>query len=316
MNAFYQFFLCFIFNCFFFIGRNASQIAFIGIGQMGARMANNLISKGETLRIYDSLPENSQQVKGAKVCNSIEEAVKGASIIITMLPNGDIVKDVVTGSILKHADKGSFLIDSSTIQPLVAQELSKIAKDNGTNFLDAPVSGGVTGAQAGTLTFMVGGDQSFLDKVKPTLLKMGANVLHCGNSGAGQIAKLCNNLILAITMIGTCEGMNLGIKMGLDPKVLNSIINVSTGRSWSSQTYNPVPGLIDNIPPSNNYNGGFVVKLVAKDLGLAETVALNCDVPVPLTAAAHQMYRMLNANGYGNKDFAYVYQFLKGVDKA
>ncbi|CAH1365046.1 unnamed protein product [Tenebrio molitor] len=281
---------------------------------MGARMATNLIKKGEVLRIYDVLPSNSKAVEGAQICNTPDEAVKDASVIITMLPNGDIVKDAVIGEkgILKSAPKGSLLVDCSTIQPQVAQELSKISKDNGINFLDAPVSGGVTGAQAGTLTFMVGGDRQVLSSVEPVLLKMGANVHHCGKPGAGQIAKLCNNLILAITMIGTAEGMNLGIKMGLDPKVLASIINVSTGRSWSSSTYNPVPGIIENVPPSNEYKGGFAVNLVAKDLGLAEGVALSCNAPVPLGAAAHQLYRTLIANGYGNKDFASIYQLLKG----
>ena len=282
---------------------------------MGARMATNLIKKGETLRIYDVLPENSQTVQGAQICNSPEEAVKDANVIITMLPNGDIVKQAILGEkgILKSATKGSLLIDCSTIQPQVAQELSKTVKENGYNFLDAPVSGGVTGAQAGTLTFMVGGDKQVLKTVEPVLLKMGANIHHCGNPGAGQIAKLCNNLILAITMIGTAEGMNLGIKMGLDPNILASIINVSTGKSWSSSTYNPVPGLIPNIPPSDDYKGGFAVKLIAKDLGLAESVAVSCDAPVPLTAASHQLYRALISNGYGNKDFAAIYQFLKGT---
>jgi 3-hydroxyisobutyrate dehydrogenase len=294
--------------------RNSSHLAFIGVGNMGARMATNLIKKGEVLRIYDVLPSNSKAVEGAQICNTPDEAVKDASVIITMLPNGDIVKDAVIGEkgILKSAPKGSLLVDCSTIQPQVAQELSKISKDNGINFLDAPVSGGVTGAQAGTLTFMVGGDRQVLSSVEPVLLKMGANVHHCGKPGAGQIAKLCNNLILAITMIGTAEGMNLGIKMGLDPKVLASIINVSTGRSWSSSTYNPVPGIIENVPPSNEYKGGFAVNLVAKDLGLAEGVALSCNAPVPLGAAAHQLYRTLIANGYGNKDFASIYQLLKG----
>ncbi|EFA06587.2 3-hydroxyisobutyrate dehydrogenase, mitochondrial [Tribolium castaneum] len=294
--------------------RNAGTLAFIGIGNMGSRMANNLVKKGETVRVFDLTPANAKSVPGAQVCNNQEEAVKDASVIITMLPNGDIVKDTVLGTngILKHASKGSLLIDCSTIQPQVAQEVSKATYSAGFKFLDAPVSGGVTGAEAGTLTFMVGGDKQVLNSADPILMKMGANVLHCGDSGAGQIAKLCNNLILAITMIGTCEGMNLGIKMGLDPKTLASIINVSTGRSWSSQTYNPVPGLIEKIPPSNDYKGGFAVNLVAKDLGLAEGVALLCNAPVPLTAAAHQIYRALSCNGYGNKDFASVYQFLKG----
>lgn len=306
-----RFIICFT---FFYLERNASQLAFIGIGNMGARMVTNLIQKGESVRVFDVTLSNAKSVQGAQVCSSPEEAVKDASVIITMLPNGDIVKDAVLGpkGIIKAATKGSLIIDSSTIQPQAAQDLHKGTTAAGFKFLDAPVSGGVTGAAAGTLTFMVGGDKQTLGTAEPILSKMGANILHCGGPGAGQIAKLCNNLILAITMIGTAEGMNLGIKMGLDPKTLASIINVSTGRSWSSQTYNPVPGLIEKIPPSDDYKGGFAVNLVAKDLGLAEGVALSCNAPVPLTAAAHQIYRALSCNGYGNKDFASVYQFLKG----
>lgn len=278
---------------------------------MGARMVRNLVAKGQTVRVYDIAPT---KLEGVQTCSTPEEAVKDAAIIITMLPNGHVVKDTVLGErgILKGASKNALLVDSSTIEPKHAQELSQIASENKLRFIDAPVSGGIVGAAAGTLTFMVGGAESDVREAEPVLLHMGAKVFHCGQSGAGQIAKICNNLILGSTMIATAEGFNLGIKLGLDPKVLNSIVNISTGRSWSSDTYNPVPGIMKDVPSSNNYEGGFLVKLIAKDLGLAENAALSCGAPVPLTAITHQLYRSLMVNGYGDKDFAYIYQFLKG----
>ncbi|CAH2010803.1 unnamed protein product [Acanthoscelides obtectus] len=294
--------------------RNASNVAFIGVGQMGARMVKNLISKGEKVKVFDSVPQAASSVQGVTICNSPEEAAKDAAFVFTMLPNGHIVKDTLLGEkgIMKGIKKNALFIDSSTIEPQQSQELGKIAKENGFRFLDAPVSGGVTGAEAGTLTFMVGGEDGDAEEVKPILLKMGKNVFKCGGTGTGQIAKLCNNLILAITMIGTCESLNMGVKLGMDPKLLTNIINVSTGRSWSSDTYNPVPGVMPNVPSSNHYKGGFGVPLIAKDLALAESAALSVGAPLPLGAISHQLYRTLIANGFSDKDFAVVYEFLKG----
>ncbi|KAK5649070.1 hypothetical protein RI129_003962 [Pyrocoelia pectoralis] len=189
------------------------------------------------------------------------------------------------------------LIGRSTINPITAQELHKIAEGAGIQFLDAPVSGGVTGASAATLTFMIGGSQEIAKKVEPYLLQMGGRIMHCGGPGAGQIAKLC---------------MNLGAKMGLDVKTLAQVVNTSTGRCWSSDTYNPVPGIMENVPSADNYNGGFQVQLIAKDMALASNVAVSCGAPIPLGSAAHQMYRTLAAYGNGNKDFGVVYKFLQG----
>lgn len=295
--------------------RNMSgTVAFIGIGNMGARMSKNLIKKGTKLRVYDVLPSAAQSVQGAVVCKSPAEAASEASIVITMLPDGSVVRDAVSGDngILKGIKKGSLYVDCSTVEPKLAQELSQIAKENDIRFLDAPVSGGVTGAEAATLTFMVGGPKKDVDYVEPVLLRAGARLFHCGDYGAGQAAKLCNNLLLASSMIATAEAMNLGIKLGLDPKVLNSIVNTSTGRCWSSETYNPVPGLNQNVPSSVDYEGGFFVKLVAKDLNLAENAAIGCDAPLPLTAASHQIFRTMMAHGYATKDFSSVYKYFKG----
>ncbi|CAH1169926.1 unnamed protein product [Phaedon cochleariae] len=294
--------------------RNASNVSFIGLGQMGTRMANNLVKKGQQIKVFDIVPEALSSVSGAQQCSSAEEAARDADIVVTMLPTGDIVKETLLAEkgILKGMPKKALLIDCSTIEPKMAQELSRLSTDSGVRFIDAPVSGGVTGAEAATLTFMVGGADADLAEARPVLEKMGARIFKCGDIGAGQIAKLCNNLILGITMIGTCEAMNLGVKLGLDPKLLTDIVNVSTGRSWSSDTYNPVPGILPNVPSSNGYAGGFSVPLIAKDLGLAEAAALSCGTPLMLGAMAHQLYRALILNGYGDKDFSVVYEFLKG----
>ncbi|CAG9766444.1 unnamed protein product [Ceutorhynchus assimilis] len=291
--------------------RSNSNVAFIGLGQMGARMVENLIKNGQKPRVYDIIPAAASTIQGATPCSSPEEAVDGADIIITMLPNGQIVKDTVS-RILKAVPKNAILCDSSTTGPQVARELSKVAKDSNIRFLDTPVSGGVVGAQAGTLCFMVGGSQKDCQEAEPVLLKMGKKVLYCGESGAGQITKLCNNLILGVTMIGTCEAMNLGVKLGLDPKLLTDVVNVSTGRSWSSDTYNPVPGVMENVPASKNYEGGFSVELIAKDLGLASDAALSINAPIPLAAMSHQLFRTLMTYHLGKKDFGVVYKFLEG----
>lgn len=293
--------------------RANSNIAFIGVGQMGYRMVNNLIKNGKKPRIYDVLPA-ATNIKGAIPCSSAEEAVDGADIVVTMLPTGKIVKEMVTGEkgLLKKLPKNTLLVDSSTIGPEAAREVFEAANASGVRFLDAPVSGGVVGAEAGTLCFMVGGNKKDCDEVEPVLLNMGKKVLFCGGSGAGQITKLCNNLILGITMIGTCEAMNLGVKLGLDPKVLTDVVNVSTGRSWSSDTYNPVPGIMENVPAANNYEGGFSVELIAKDLGLAGDAALGISAPIPLTSMTHQLFRTLITYGLGKKDFAVIYKFLQG----
>jgi len=283
--------------------RQNSNIAFIGLGQMGARMVNNLTKNGKKPRVYDIAPSAVKSIQGAIPCSSPEEAVEGSNIIITMLPNGQIVKDTVIGEkgILKKITKNSILLDCSTTGPQVAQELFKAAQESNVRFLDAPVSGGVVGAEAGTLCFMVGGNKKDCDEVEPVLLNMGKKVTHCGDPGAGQITKLCNNLILGITMIGTAEAMNLGVKLGLDPKVLTDVINVSTGRSWSSDTYNPVPGVMENVPSANNYEGGFSVELIAKDLGLAGDAALSISAPIHLTSMTHQLFRTLITYGLGKK---------------
>ncbi|CAH0550035.1 unnamed protein product [Brassicogethes aeneus] len=294
--------------------RNASKISFIGLGQMGSKMARNLIKKGNTVKVFDVIPEARNSIEGAQPCDSLQQVVEGCDVIITMLPNGRIVKEITLGQrgVLEHLEKGAVLVDCSTIEHQCAVDVNEAVLKRGGKFLDAPVSGGITGAEAGTLTFMVGGDETTVKTVEPTLLQMGQKVYHCGQTGSGQIAKMCNNLILGVTMIGTCEAMNLARKLGLDQKKLTEIVNASTGKSWSSEIYNPVPGILPNVPSSNGYKGGFAVPLMAKDLGIADSAALACGAAVPLTAAALQIYRMMQNHGFEQKDFSSVYEFLKG----
>ncbi|KAM7303875.1 3-hydroxyisobutyrate dehydrogenase, mitochondrial [Ixodes scapularis] len=299
-------------------GRSVSQvpIGFIGLGNMGQNMAKNLIAKGHRLVVYDIFPEATEELAkhGAVPVGSPAEMADQCDRIITMLPSSPHVREVYTGDkgIISKVQTGSLLIDSSTIDPLVSQEMAKLVEAKGATFIDAPVSGGVNAAKAGTLTFMVGGKEAEAQAAKEILLCMGKNVIHCGGVGCGQAAKICNNMMLAISMIGNAETMNLGIRLGLDPNVLNGVLNVSSGKTWPSEVYSPVPGVMENVPSSNQYEGGFGAALMTKDLGLAQTAATQTSSPTPLGSLAHQIYRVLLSNGLGKKDFSVVYQLLQG----
>ncbi|KAB0803269.1 hypothetical protein PPYR_00239 [Photinus pyralis] len=298
----------------FYSQRNKSDVGFIGVGNMGQRMATNLIKKGRRVKVYDVSKAAMESVTGALPCESPQEAAADVDFVITMLPDGDVVKQVLTAEngVLKGISKRALLVDSSTINPLTARELHKTAEDAGIKFLDAPVAGGTAGASAGTLTFMVGGNQDAVKAAQAILLQMGGNVMHCGGPGAGQISKLCNNMIVAVSMIGVAEAMNLGAKMGLDVNTLVQVVNTSTGRCWISEKYNPVPGVMKNVPSANDYNGGFRSQLMAKDLALASSIAISCGAPILLGSAAHEIYRTMAAYGYGNKDYSSIYKFLQG----
>jgi 3-hydroxyisobutyrate dehydrogenase len=223
------------------------------------------------------------------------------------------VKAVYTGDdgVLAGVARGIPLVDSSTIDPHAAREVAALAAKQGNPAADAPVSGGTGGAVAGTLTFMVGASPELFDRVKPVLAAMGTNIVHCGDSGTGQVAKICNNLLLAISMIGVAEVMNLGASLGIDPKVLAGIINTSSGRCWSSDTYNPYPGVMDNVPAARNYTGGFGVDLMLKDLGLAGDAAKLAKQPIALGGAARELYQIFSAQGAGSKDFSAIIQLLQ-----
>ncbi|KAI5741443.1 hypothetical protein M8J76_013642 [Diaphorina citri] len=292
-----------------------SQIGFIGLGNMGSHMARNLLKNGHDVIVYDKNTDASQTLakEGANMALSLSTLASGAEFIISMLPASQDVLDAYDGSdgILKHAKPGVIVIDSSTVDPQVPQTLSNLAREKQITFLDAPVSGGTKAAQEATLTFMVGGDKSSLEKAEPILKCMGRNIVHCGDSGNGQVAKLCNNMLLGVTMMGVAEAMNLGVKLGMNAKLLSDVINTSSGRCWSSEVYNPVPGVLSNVPASNNYNGGFKISLLAKDMKLAENLANRCTAQTDLSKLATSIYKRLMDKGCQDKDFSYIYEFLK-----
>jgi len=280
-------------------------------------MAANLAKAGIPLVVNDVSEEAvnklKQSHKDVRVAKTPKELASLVDQIITMLPSSPHVQEVYLSEngILSAVKEGSILIDASTIDPVVAREVSSKAASRKAMMVDAPVSGGVLGAEKGTLTFMVGGDQQSFEKAKVLLQFMGKNIVHCGGSGNGQVVKVCNNLALAIEMIAISEAMNLGVNLGMDPKVLAGIFNTSTSRCWSSDTYNPVPGVMENVPSSRGYTGGFGVDLMAKDLGLAISAASKLKVPLPLGGQAQQLYNLISAHGGGGKDFSSVYEFLQ-----
>lgn len=286
-------------------------IGFIGLGNMGAPMALNLLKAGHALTVFDLVPEALQRLgaAGAKtVASPAELARSGVGLIITMLPAAKHVKAVYLGDdgLLAHVPKGVRLIDSSTIDPLTAREVAAAAARQGNPMLDAPVSGGTGGAAAGTLTFMVGGSAEDFDHAQPLLAAMGKNIVHCGASGNGQVAKVANNMLLGISMIGVAEAMSLGVALGMDAKVLAGVINTSSGRCWSSDTYNPFPGVLETAPAARGYSGGFGSELMLKDLGLATEAAKQARQPAYLAALAQQLYQGFSADGHGDLDFSAI----------
>jgi 3-hydroxyisobutyrate dehydrogenase len=292
---------------------DGKHIGFIGLGNMGGPMASNLMKKGHKLHVYDVSPQavNALKSNGAKAYTNTRELAKNSEFVITMLPNGDIVTDCFKEMVDGSAPKDTIFIDSSTIGPTVAQSVQKLVSERGYHFVDAPVSGGVPGAVNATLTFMVGSTGDEFEKIKDVLQGMGGKITHCGGYGMGQAAKLCNNMMLGISMIGLAECMNLAMRLGLDAKTFADIVNSSTGRCWSSEVYSPVPDLTPNSPSNKNYDGGFSTGLITKDLGLASNVAVTSNTPIPMGSLAHQIYRTLCAKGLANKDFSVVYDFMK-----
>jgi len=303
-------------------------IGVIGLGNMGGHMAHNLMKKGHDVVIYDIFEPNVEtQVKngaalGRKVtvAKSPQEVAVNADVVVTMLPKSQHVYETYTApngimSAFKlRKDQGKsklLLIDSSTIAPLVAKQITELVGAE-ADVVDAPVSGGVMGAENGTLTFMVGGEQNQFDAAKPVLEKMGKNIVLCGKSGSGQAAKVCNNLILGISMNAIAEGYNLGVKLGMDPKVLAGIINTSSGRCWASEISNPVPGVIATAPASRDYAGGFGVDLMLKDMHLALETAESVGAKLELGKMAADNYQAISNGGNGKKDFGFVYQHIAG----
>lgn len=294
------------------------KIGFIGLGNMGEPMANNLLKAGHTLVVYDRVSEAVDRVvtagSGQALAVGSVAAVAGAGVdlLITMLPGPDQVRSVYLDDdgILANLPASTLLVDASTIDPQTSRSVEEKARQAGHAMLDAPVSGGTGGAQAGTLTFMVGGEAAAFDQVREVLAAMGKNIVHCGGPGTGQVAKVANNMLLAISMIGAAEAMSLGVSLGMDPKVLAGIINTSSGRCWSSDTYNPYPGVLENAPASRGYSGGFGAALMLKDLGLATTAARSIGQTVPMGGLAEQLYRAFVNQGNGQLDFSAIIRLL------
>lgn len=287
-----------------------TTIAFIGLGHMGLPMARNLLNAGHSLSVFDLVASAVDELaaQGARAASSAADAVSSAEVVISMLPASRHVEGLYLGDagLLSVIAPGSLVLECSTIAPEAARKVHQAAAARGIALLDAPVSGGTTGAAAGTLTFMVGGAAATLERARPILAGMGKSILHAGPEGAGQVAKVCNNQLLAVHMIGTAEAMALGVANGLEPATLAEIMRQSSGGNWSLEKYNPWPGVMPNAPASHGYSGGFMAELMAKDLGLAQEAAQATASSTPMGALALQLYRMLLKQGQGKLDFSAV----------
>ncbi|MFQ3210478.1 MAG: 3-hydroxyisobutyrate dehydrogenase [Colwellia sp.] len=294
-----------------------ANIAFIGLGNMGGPMAINLVKAGHKVCVFDLSEQAVTHVveQGATTQAQASDCVKGAEFVISMLPAGQHVEAVYLSKngLINHIDKGALVIDSSTIDSPTSVSVGAALLSQGINFIDAPVSGGVGGAVAGTLSFMVGGSDADFNQAKPILDNMGKNVFHAGDHGAGQVAKACNNMLLSVLMLATSEALQLGISNGLDASVLSNIMSNSSGSNWTLDVYNPCPGVMENVPSSNDYQGGFMVDLMAKDLGLAMDTAVKSHSSTPMGALARSLYAMHAANGNGAKDFSSAFNLFKQV---
>lgn len=287
------------------------HIGFLGLGNMGSPMASNLLKAGYQLSVFDLSSSAVAELadKGAQGCATVDALVAAApDVLISMLPAAVHVKGVYLGEngLIAQLTKPTYLIDCSTIDPHSAREVAKTAQEAGHSMVDAPVSGGTAGAQAATLTFMVGGAVDDLAHIQPILQAMGKNITHCGDSGNGQVAKVANNMLLGISMVGVAEAMALGVSLGMDAKTLAGIINTSSGRCWSSEINNPYPDVLENVPASRGYSGGFGSDLMLKDLGLATEAARLAKQPVMMGAAAQQLYQAFSLQGHGNLDFSAI----------
>ncbi len=289
-----------------------ATVAFIGLGHMGNPMAANLVKAGQKVLGFDLLPENLETAlgNGVDVTDSAETAVAEADVVITMLPAGKHVLTVYD-AVAKKARKGALFIDSSTIDVHSARNAHEIAQANGLLSVDAPVSGGIGGAAAGTLTFMVGGSTEAFATAEPILKPMAGRIVHCGEAGNGQAAKICNNMILGISMIGVSEAFTLAEKLGLSHQALFDVASTSSGQCWSLTTYCPVPGPVATSPANNGYKPGFAAALMLKDLKLSQEAAASVGAATPLGAHAEELYAAFGAAGNEGSDFSGIVNFLR-----
>jgi 3-hydroxyisobutyrate dehydrogenase len=297
-----------------------ARVAFIGIGNMGYPMARNLVAAGHEVRAFDlsaRAMENAEKA-GASAASSIADALTGAEVVMTMLPEGRHVRAVYTGGerdgdgIIGLAPGDALLVDCSTIDVASAREVAGKAAAAGYEMLDAPVSGGVMGAEAGTLTFMVGGTESGFERARPILGAMGSNLVHAGDAGNGQAAKICNNMMAGIAMIGMAEVCSLGEALGLDARKLFDVLSTSSGQAWVIDKLFPVPGIVESAPVNRDFAPGFKASLMAKDLGLAERAAEETHTGTPLGATAASLFRMLCQHGAGELDCSAIYRLVHG----
>lgn len=295
----------------------STAIGFVGVGTMGRPMVLNLLKAGHRVTVYDIRPEAAQALveHGASVAATAREAAAVSDVVISMLPASAHVTAAMFGDdgIIAGLRPGTIVAEMSTIDPGTARRVAAAVEAAGSRMIDAPVSGGDRGAIAGTLTIMVGGDPGVLGEVRDILGALGTNIIHCGAAGMGQTVKLCNNLILGVSVVAIAEGFALGLQAGVDPALLYDVLTKSTSRSWAMETRPPVPGLVDGSPANDDFAPGFMTDLMHKDLGLALTAGNELHVPLALTALAHQLYGMTSAQGLGRKDFSAVAKMLATV---
>ncbi|AMM25924.1 3-hydroxyisobutyrate dehydrogenase [Variovorax sp. PAMC 28711] len=291
------------------------KIAFIGLGNMGGPMAMNLLKAGHTLSAFDLSKDACAKfaADGLPIAASAAATLDGAEVVVSMLPASAHVEGLYLGAdgLLEKIAPGTLVIDSSTIAAASSRKVAEAAAKRGITVIDAPVSGGTGGAIAGTLTFMVGGAEADLERARPLLEKMGANIFHAGAAGAGQTAKICNNMLLGILMIGTSEALALGVSNGLDAKVLSEIMRRSSGGNWALEKYNPMPGVMETSPASKSYAGGFGTDLMLKDLGLAQENAAAVRAATPLGGMARNLYAAHSLAGHGGLDFSSVLKLFQ-----
>lgn len=291
-----------------------ATVGFIGLGNMGGPMAGNLVKAGHRVTVFDLSEAALEEARGAgcAVADTVQNVTEGADFVISMLPADHHVEGVYLGDngLHKTLAKTTLVIDCSTISAETARKLAAELKQSGIDFIDAPVSGGVGGAKAGTLTFICGGAEAAVERARTVLNGMGKNVFRAGEAGAGQVAKICNNMLLSVLMAGTSEALQLGIAHGLDPKILSEIMLQSSGRNWTLEVYNPCPGVMDGVPSSNDYQGGFMVDLMAKDLGLAQQAALRGGASTPMGSLTLNLYRSWAQLGHGREDFSSIFKYV------
>lgn len=294
-----------------------TTIGFIGLGHMGHPMAHNLLKAGHKVIVYDVMPKAMESMAslGAIIGESIQSLAQHADCVITSVQTGEQVAGVCLGDtgVFANFAKGKLFIDCSSIDIMTTRELHQAAEARDIEMIDAPVSGGVAGATAGTLTFMVGGSEQAFTRAQPLLQAMGKKIVHAGSAGSGQAAKICNNLLLGISMVGVCEAFSLAEKLGLEAKKFFEISASASGQCWSMTSYCPAPDVIPNVPSNSNYAPGFMAKMMLKDLRLAHHAAEAVNSPIPLGAAVTELYELYVNQGFGERDFSGIMQLIKGA---